>query len=102
MQLQVHSAEGPCAQTIDTLAQKYPNKDYFKAKVSTFWIHGPLGFAPLRGPGCHLLLKTCLHVRPGLVQSTGGDHLCPVQPGLVGIQIGFRGLGVPGFRGFGV
>ena len=33
----------PCTQIVDTLAPKCPNRDYFKAKVSTVWVHGPLG-----------------------------------------------------------
>ena len=34
--------KGPCTHIVDTLAPKYPNRDYFKAKVSTIWPHGPL------------------------------------------------------------
>ena len=37
--------KGPCTQIVDTLAPKYPNRDYFKAKVYTIWVHGPLGRA---------------------------------------------------------
>ena len=37
------SPKGPCTQIGDTLAPKYPNRDYFKAKVYTIWVHGPLG-----------------------------------------------------------
>ena len=29
---------------VDTLAPKYPKRAYFKAKVSTIWVHGALGF----------------------------------------------------------
>ena len=32
--------KGPCTQIIDTLAPKYPNRDYFKANVYTIWAHG--------------------------------------------------------------
>ena len=35
--------EGPCTQIVDTLALKYLNRDYFKAKVYIIWVHGPLG-----------------------------------------------------------
>ena len=35
--------EGPCTQIVDTLALKYLNRDYFKAKVYSIWVHGPLG-----------------------------------------------------------
>ena len=35
--------KGPCTQTVDILAPRYPNRDYLKAKVSTIWVHGPLG-----------------------------------------------------------
>ena len=35
--------KGPCTQITDTSAPKYPSRDYFKAKVSTIWIRGPLG-----------------------------------------------------------
>ena len=50
--------KGPCTQIVDTLAPKYPNTDYFKAKVSTIWVHGPLGYVrrslPLSMVVCHL------------------------------------------------
>ena len=35
--------KGPCAQIVYTLAPKYPYRVYFKAKVYTIWVHGPLG-----------------------------------------------------------
>ena len=35
---------GSMFQTVDTLAPKYPHRDYFKAKVSTIRVHGPSGF----------------------------------------------------------
>ena len=34
---------GPCTHIVYTLAPKYPNRDYFKAKVYAVWVHGPLG-----------------------------------------------------------
>ena len=41
----------PCAQIAHTLAPKYPNRDYFKAKVYTIWVHGPLyPIKPLKEP----------------------------------------------------
>ena len=40
---QAPDPEGPCTQIVDKLAPKYPNRDYFKAKVYTIWVHGPLG-----------------------------------------------------------
>ena len=36
---------GPCARTVEALAPKCSNRDYFKAKVSTIWVHGPTGSA---------------------------------------------------------
>ena len=36
--------KGPCSQIVDTFARKYPNRDYFKANVSTSWVHGPFEF----------------------------------------------------------
>ena len=38
----LHS-KGPCTQIVYTLAPKYLYRDYFKAKVSTIWVHGPFG-----------------------------------------------------------
>ena len=35
--------KGPCTQIVYTLAPKYLNRGYFKAKVYTIWVHGPLG-----------------------------------------------------------
>ena len=35
--------KGPCTQRVYTLAPKYLDRDYFKAKVYTIWVHGPLG-----------------------------------------------------------
>ena len=34
--------KGPCAQIVSTLGPMYL-RQYFKAKVYTIWIHGPLG-----------------------------------------------------------
>ena len=36
--------KGPCTQIVYTLAPKYLYSDYFKDKVYTIWVHGPLGF----------------------------------------------------------
>ena len=36
------SPRGPCTQIVYTLAPKYLYRDYFKAKVYTIWVHGPL------------------------------------------------------------
>ena len=35
--------KGPCTPIVYTLAPKYLHRDYFKAKVYTIWVHGPLG-----------------------------------------------------------
>ena len=35
--------EGPCAQTVYTLAPKHLCGEYFKGKVYTICVHGPLG-----------------------------------------------------------
>ena len=45
--------EGPCTQTVETLAPKYPYRLYVKAKVCTVWVHGALGlrFMRFRGLG---------------------------------------------------
>ena len=37
-------------QIVDTLALKYLSRDYFKAKVYTIWVHGPLGILYSRNP----------------------------------------------------
>ena len=34
--------QGPCTQIVYTLAPKYLYKGYFKAKVYTIWVPGPL------------------------------------------------------------
>ena len=39
------SPKGPCARIVYTLAPRYPYTDYFKAKVYTIWVHGPLEFS---------------------------------------------------------
>ena len=36
---------GPCTQTVYTLGPKYLYRDYFKAKVHSIWVHGPVGLA---------------------------------------------------------
>ena len=38
-----HYPKSPCTQIVYTLAPKYLYKDYFKAKVYTIWVHGPVG-----------------------------------------------------------
>ena len=43
------SPKGPCTQTVYTLAPKYLNRDYFKAKVYTISLHGTLGKGLGRG-----------------------------------------------------
>ena len=43
-------AKGPCTQTVDTLAPKYLYRDYFKANVSTTWVHEPLDPKPALRP----------------------------------------------------
>ena len=40
--------KGPCAQIANTLALKYLYRAYFKAKVYTIWVHGPLNLQPER------------------------------------------------------
>ena len=35
--------KGPCTQIVYSLGPMYLHKEYFKAKVYTIWIHGPLG-----------------------------------------------------------
>ena len=37
----LHHTEGPRTQIADTLVPRYPNRDYFKAKVFTVRVHGP-------------------------------------------------------------
>ena len=34
--------KGPCTQIVYTLGPMYPLREYFKAKVYTIWVHGPL------------------------------------------------------------
>ena len=41
--LVVNNPTGPCTQKVDALALKYSLYRYFKAKVYTIWVHGPLG-----------------------------------------------------------
>ena len=50
--------EGPCTEIVYTLAPKYLYRDYFKAKVYTIWVHGPLGFGS--DPGLNGLLEDCV------------------------------------------
>ena len=38
------SPKGPCTPRVDTEAPKHPCRDYFKAKVYTICVHGPLEF----------------------------------------------------------
>ena len=38
--------KGPCTQIVYTLAQEYLEREYFKAKVYTIWVHGPLNPKP--------------------------------------------------------
>ena len=38
------SPKGPCTPRVDTEAPKHPCRDYFKAKVYTVCVHGPLEF----------------------------------------------------------
>ena len=40
---QIFNPRGPCTQIVYTLAPKCLYRDYFRAKVSTIWAHGPLG-----------------------------------------------------------
>ena len=35
--------KGPCTQIVYTLGPTYLYREYFKAKVYTIWVHGPLG-----------------------------------------------------------
>ena len=35
--------KGPCSQIVYTLGPMYLYREYFKAKVYTIWVHGPLG-----------------------------------------------------------
>ena len=35
--------KGPCTQKIFTLGPRYLYRDYFKAKVHSIWVHGPVG-----------------------------------------------------------
>ena len=37
--------KGPCTQIVYTSAPMYLNRDYFKAKVYTIWVHGPFANA---------------------------------------------------------
>ena len=43
----IYYPKGPCTQIVDTLAQKYLYGEYFKGKVYTIWVHGPLGLITL-------------------------------------------------------
>ena len=43
----LNSANGPCAQTVYTLALMKSLYRYFRANVYTTWVQGPLGFASL-------------------------------------------------------
>ena len=36
--------KGPCTQIVYTLVPMYLYTEYFKAKVYTIWLHGPLGY----------------------------------------------------------
>ena len=36
--------KGPCTQIVYTLVPMYLYREYFKAKVYTIWVHGPLGY----------------------------------------------------------
>ena len=38
-----HKPEGPCTQIVYTSALKYSLHRYFRVKVSTIWVHGPVG-----------------------------------------------------------
>ena len=42
--------KGPCTQIVYTLAPKYLYRDYFKAKLCTIRVHGPLGKVPTQTP----------------------------------------------------
>ena len=35
--------KGPCTQIVYTSGPMYRYREYFKAKVYTIWVHGPLG-----------------------------------------------------------
>ena len=35
--------KGPCTQIVYALGPRYLYREYFKAKVYTIWVHGPLG-----------------------------------------------------------
>ena len=41
--ISVINPKGPCTQIVYTLPLKYSPYRYFWAKVSTIWVHGPLG-----------------------------------------------------------
>ena len=49
--LEILYPKGPCTQMAYTLAPMYLYREYFKAKVYTIWVHGPLGVARNRKEG---------------------------------------------------
>ena len=42
-QVSLEVPKGPCTQIVYTLGPMYLYREYFKAKVYTIWVHGPLG-----------------------------------------------------------
>ena len=88
------SPEGPCTQIVDTLAPKYPNRDYLKAKVYTTWVHGPSGKA-----------ASGMSDLGGLGGIPSAPLMEPLRSFIGGFEkIGGLGFEVQGFRylGFGI
>ena len=64
--------QGSMLQVVYTLAPKYLYTDYFKAKVYTSWVHGPLGIGSQRFPNEGFCFP---HATGGLVVG-GRDRGC--------------------------
>ena len=55
----------PCTQIVDTLTLKYLNRDCFKVKVYTTWVHGSVYSKPLyrTNPGLSVLKPEFIQAR---------------------------------------
>ena len=69
--------KGPCKQIVDTLAPKYPNRDYFKAKVYTIWAHGHLGLLSKVAES----LRSSAHPAPHWTQLVSEARPAPAKGG---------------------
>ena len=59
------SPKGPCSQILNTLGPMYLHSEYFKAKIYTIWVHGPLGFCSESGQSNLVALLSPQGVRLG-------------------------------------